>query len=278
MNYRNNLSGCMMYKSFIVPPISGYIISADEKKLAHILTLFNNLNRKLEGLPAERVSELIRTEAYDSCRLSEDRNVNPLSFSVSADNENADNIVKAVDYATEALNELPISTRLIRNIHYIICRSRDYDKKYRGEYRNSPTWIGRPGAGLSEAIFVPPVHEDMTAALSDLENYLNYSTDNVFVKAAVFHYQFEMIHPFIDGNGRTGRLLNTLFLADTGVLSHPVLLLSHTIARGYNSYCEEIQHVHETGDISVWIDYWLDVLTHSARYTIQTIENMDNYG
>lgn len=217
--------------------------------------------------------ELIRMEANDSWRLANDKPFNPFSFACGFDNVNVDNIVKATLYAEDALKDLPISTRLIRNIHYLICVGDDYDRKYRGEYRSSPIWIGKPGNGLSEASFVPPVAEDMNGAISDLENYINYSEDNVFVKAAVIHYQFEMIHPFIDGNGRTGRLINNLFLTESQTIPSPVLLLSHIIARDYNRYCSEIQYVNETGDISTWIDYWLETLKESNLYTLQILNH-----
>ena len=86
-----------------------------------------------------------------------------------------------------------------------------------------------------------------------------------------------MIHPFIDANGRIGRLLNILFLLANGVLSYPVLLQSHVIARDYNRYCNAIQYVNENGDISLWIKYWLDLMAESVKYTIQAIKNLDYY-
>lgn len=113
----------------------------------------------------------------------------------------------------------------------------------------------------------------MSEAITDLENYINYSEDNVFVKTAVIHYQFEMIHPFIDGNSRTGCLINNLFLTESRIIPSPVLLLSHIIARDYNKYCSGIQYVNETGDISAWIDYWLETLKESNLYTLQILKH-----
>lgn len=271
MNLRNNLSEKMMYKSFIPSLIENYQYSVNSSKLDKLTALFCELNTMLTALCEDKRFQLIRMEANDSWRLADNSPMNPFAFSL--DNENAENIVKATVYAEEALDELPVSTRLIRNIHYLICAGSDYDKKYRGEYRISPVWIGEPGKGLYDASFIPPVDEDLISAITDLENYINYSEDNVFVKAAIFHYQFEMIHPFIDGNGRTGRLLNNIFLTENGVLSFPILLLSHIIARDYNHYCTEIQRVNETGDISAWLTYWFDIMRKSVTYTIQVIKN-----
>lgn len=267
MKHRNNLSGALMYKSFIPESIEEFNFIVDQTRLQELSDLYNKLSDKISVLSDDDRLQLLKMEANDSWRLADDRWENPFSFTSNFDNQNVDNIVKATVYAAEAVDELPISTRLIRNIHYLICAGTDYDKKYRGEYRISPVWIGKPENWLSGAVFVPPVFEDMISAISDLENYINYSEENVFVKAAIIHYQFEMIHPFIDGNGRTGRLLNNLFLNENGVIPFPVLLLSHIIARDYNKYCSEIQYVNETGDISTWISYWLETLIESGSYT-----------
>lgn len=272
MNLRNNLSGPFRYKSFIPTPVEQYRFSADTTLLQDLEKLFGELYAMAQPLPEDEIRQFIRMESDDSWRLADDRPASPFSLAAPSDNVNAVNIFEATLYGMNALEELPVSTRLIRNIHYLICSGPDYDRKYRGEYRNSPVWIGAPGKGLQDADFVPPVADDMTSAITDLENYINYSDENVFVKSAVIHYQFEMIHPFIDGNGRTGRLLNNLFLTDNGVLPSPVLLLSHIILRDYNRYCDTLQYVNLTGDISPWITYWLKTLAESAGYTLRLIK------
>lgn len=302
----------MAYKSFIPTPVGEYQFKVDDAKLHKVAVAFKELNGLLPLLSEEERLQLIRMEANDSWKLADERPANPYSFAPGFDKENVDNIVRATVYGEEALEELPISTRLIRNIHYLICAGSGYDRKYRGEYRKSPVWIGKPGAGLAEAEFVPPVGDDMTAAIIDLDNYINYSGEGVlkgeiskdgsngevleleektskdgcdgevlegdlsedkvsrsevFVRAAVIHHQFEMIHPFVDGNGRTGRLLNNLFLTERGALSAPVLLLSHILLRDYNQYCAEIRRVNETGNLTAWISCWLDTLLDAATYT-----------
>jgi len=269
----------MKYKSFVPPKISEYSFDSDKTVLAELSAEFARLDKCIIDLSDDQRTRLIKTEAHDSWLLSKDTPSNPFSFSLFQPNENSENLAHATDYAVEAVTELPISSRLIRNVHYIVCQSPDYDKKYRGEYRTSPVWIGGVDAVLTDALFVPPVAEDMDFAITDLENYINYSPENVFIKAAVIHYQFEMIHPFERYNGIVGRIivLNILFLLANGVLSYPVLLQSHVIARDYNRYCNAIQYVNENGDISLWIKYWLDLMAESVKYTIQAIKNLDYY-
>lgn len=274
--YRTHLSGSKAFQSFIPPEIEDYnfIVSPNMKtKLDNLGRIFGELDSHLRTLSDDDVKRLVGLEARDSLRLASDVVSNPFAFNLAVDNTNEKAIVKATEYGAEAMDELPISGRLIRNIHYLVCEGADYDKKYRGDFRRSPVWIGRKGAGLTDAAFVPPVGEDTDRGIADLERHINYSDDNAFVKAAVAHYQFEMIHPFIDANGRVGRLLNTLILLQAGIISKPVLLLSHIIARDYNDYCERIQLVNTTSDIEIWVDYWLDILLQSSEYTTQVLTN-----
>lgn len=275
MNLRKNLSGRMSYQSFIPPKISEYEYVKDEAVTEELANMFAELKTLVSGLSKNEVRELVSMEAYDSWRLSEEKAENSFSLVSAKGNENADNIVKATLYGAGALDELPISTRMIRNIHYLICEGEDYDRKYRGEYRSSPVWIGDAGVSIANATFVPPVAEDMVTSISDLDNYINYGEANVFIKSAIIHYQFEMIHPFIDGNGRTGRVLNSLFLLENGAMAAPVLLLSHILSKNYNRYCNELQRVNETGDIAGWIRYWLATLMESAKYTLRVVKFSD---
>lgn len=172
----------MSYQSFIPPKISEYEYIGDDAVLSELAGLFAELKTMVGELPESEVRELVSMEAYDSWRLSEEKAENSFSLVSAKGNENAENIVKATLYGAGALDELPISTRLIRNIHYLICEGEDYDRKYRGEYRSSPVWIGNAGASIANAAFMPPVGEDMVAAISDLDNYINYGEANVFIK------------------------------------------------------------------------------------------------
>ena len=278
--FRTHLSGSKAFQSFISPEIEDYNLIVSPKiktKIDNLDGTFGELDRRLCSLSDDEVKRLIELEARDSLRLASDVVSNPFAFNLAIDNTNEKAIVKATEYGAEAMEELSISGRLIRNIHYLVCEGPDYDKKYRGDFRRSPVWIGRKDAGLTDAVFIPPLGEDMDRAIVDLEHYINYSDDNAFVKAAVAHYQFEMIHPFIDANGRVGRLLNTLILLQAGIISKPVLLLSHIIAHDYNDYCERIQFVNTISDIEIWVDYWLDILLQSAEYSIQVSDNGNAY-
>lgn len=183
--------------------------------------------------------------------------------------EDTDNLLKATLYAFRVKDELPLSGRLLKQCHYLLCQSEHYAKKYPGEFRTSPVWIGWNGSSLQNALFIPPVYEDMIKAISDLEHYIHYEEqENVFVRAALIHYQFEMIHPFIDGNGRIGRLLNLLFLAEKKVLSQPLLPLSYLLSRNAIRYYRQIQQVNETGAYEDWVHFFLTMLRDSARYCV----------
>ena len=186
--------------------------------------------------------------------------------------KDAVNLNEASVYALEALDELPLSGRLLRNAHYLMCRSERYEKKYPGEFRISPVWIGRKNEGLQQALFVPPVEEDLTASFAELERYIHYEeTEHVLVRAALIHYQFETIHPFIDANGRAGRLLNLLFLMDQGVLRQPVLQFSDILRRRPVAYYRQLQHVHDTGEYEPWVVFFLNALREAACATCRQI-------
>ena len=278
VKFRNNLSGSMSFKSFIPHKIEDYELIEDEKSnhlIAELHEVFAKLNHELVSVQDDIANALVVTEATDSWRLSENKPQNPFALYSYGDNKNVESIVRATDYGVSALVELPLSSRLLRNIHYLICAGTDYDKKYRGEFRKSPVWIGAEGCEMADALFIPPVVDDMIDAITDLENYINYSDNDVFVKAAIIHYQFEMIHPFIDANGRSGRLLNNLFLYEAGKLACPTLLLSHIIGYSYKEYCETMQSVNETSDINIWLRYYLTVLNESANYTLNKLRDMN---
>lgn len=272
---RKNLKGSMSFYSHIPCRMREYAITHDEwldRQLLALHRLFDELNDKMEHSDRQVIDDLITRESRDSWLLTSDKPGTSFSIMYSTDyNENEENIRRATAYAEDALSELPLSSRLFCNIHYMICGSSAYDKKYRGEYRTSPVWIGRQGCGISDAAFIPPVGEDMTEAIADLERFIHYNDYDVFVKAAMTHYQFEMIHPFIDANGRVGRIINTLFLYETGVLQKPTLLFSQAISESVGDYYNAIQHVNLTLDMDFWIRYFLSKLECGVEYTIHHI-------
>lgn len=276
MRCRNNLKGNLSFKSFVPPLMADYTISESpvvREAVKEIEASFAELNSRLQKGNETSFRKLMEDEARASYRLSEDKPKSFFSFEFTTGlNPNEENILRATDYGVEALTELPLSTRLIKNLHYLVCGSSDYDKKYRGEIRNSPVWIGAPGAMIETAVFIPPVDDDMKGALSDLDNFMNYSDLNPFVKAAMIHYQFEMIHPFIDANGRVGRILNTLFLYESHRLKQPILQLSEALSQNYTEYTDHIQIANETGDMEQWLLYFLSILSNASYLTSKRIQ------
>lgn len=174
------------------------------------------------------------------------------------------NYVDAMLYGLERLNTLPISLRLIREMHARLLQSGRGGEKSPGEFRQSQNWIGgtRPG----NALFVPPPVSELDACLGALEIFMHESASGLppLLKAGLLHVQFETIHPFLDGNGRIGRLLITLFLCVNGVLRSPLLYLSLYLKVHRSEYYRLLQQVRERGDWEAWLQFFLDGVTETA--------------
>jgi Fic family protein len=170
------------------------------------------------------------------------------------------NYVRAMDYGLERLADLPISVRLIREIHAELLRGTRGAHLTPGELRRTQNWIGPAGCTLTEATFVPPPPEEVPQALSDLERFLHSDAPELplLVKIGLVHAQFETIHPFLDGNGRVGRLLIAFLLCEREVLSKPVLYLSHYFRRYRSTYYELLQGVRTAGAWEEWLTFFLD--------------------
>jgi Fic family protein len=168
------------------------------------------------------------------------------------------NYVRAMNHGLARLPELPVSVRLIREIHAELMRGVRGGRLQPGELRTSQNWIGPAGCTLATATFVPPPHHAVPAALGDLESFL-YTADELppLVKIALAHVQFETIHPFLDGNGRVGRLLITFLLTERGVLHKPVLYLSHYFKQHRQTYYEHLQAVRDRGAWEAWLAFFL---------------------
>lgn len=182
------------------------------------------------------------------------------------------NYVRALEEGLERLSTLPISSRLICELHRLLLSDvrGGETTKTPGEYRRSQNWIGRPGATLAEATYVPPPPQEMQQALGDWENYLNAETQEpVLVKAAFLHYQFEAIHPFLDGNGRIGRLLVTLFLCSRQCLSQPLLYLSGFFDETRDDYYRLLLAVSQRGQWREWLEYFLRGVRQQAKAALR---------
>ena len=170
------------------------------------------------------------------------------------------NYVSALERGLERIKEIPISIRLIKELHATLLSDvrGGESTKTPGEFRRSQNWIGPPGCTLNEATFVPPPPADLLALLGQWESYLHADTpEPALVKAALMHYQFEAIHPFLDGNGRIGRLLITLFLCERGCLSQPLLYLSGFFDETRDDYYRHLLNVSRCGDWRGWVEYFL---------------------
>lgn len=168
------------------------------------------------------------------------------------------NYVDAMQYGLARLVELPVSVRLIREIHERLLRGIRGGRLTPGELRTSQNWIGPAGALLSDATYVPPPPDAVPAALSDLEKFLHEDGNlPLLVKVGVAHAQFETIHPFLDGNGRVGRLLITFLLTHGGVLHRPALYLSHFLKRHRQEYYDRLQAVRDRGEWESWLAFFL---------------------
>jgi Fic family protein len=168
------------------------------------------------------------------------------------------NYIKAMDYGIERLSSLPVSLRLIREMHAVLMEGVRGEHLTPGEFRRSQTWIGPLGSTLESARFVTPPVDEMHIALDELEKFIHASSDLPrIVQAALIHYQFEAIHPFLDGNGRIGRLLIILLITEWGLLSHPWLYLSAYFEAYRKEYYDHLLTVSQTGAWDAWLDFFL---------------------
>lgn len=184
------------------------------------------------------------------------------------------NYVKALNQAIVELETLPISSRLIKKTHEVLLDSVRGENKLPGEFRSSQNWIG--GNSLIDAVFIPPSHDLVNELMGDLENFLHNDHINVpaLIRIGIAHYQFETIHPFLDGNGRIGRLLITLFLVDQNILSKPLLYLSAFFEKNKSLYYDNLTHVRTKNDILQWLKYFLVGIAETAENATQTLSNI----
>ncbi len=176
------------------------------------------------------------------------------------------NYVRAMNLGLERLATLPLSLRLLREIHAELLRDTRGGERTPGEFRRSQNWIGPAGCTLVEASFVPPPPEAALAAMGDLERFLHDESPlPILVRAALVHAQFETIHPFLDGNGRLGRLLVTFLLCAKGILRQPVLYLSYDFKRRRQEYYDRLQAVRERADVEGWVRFFLEGVRDVAR-------------
>ncbi len=283
--YVSNLFGDAEYKSFLpskLPPV----IEIDEEMVALLvkankqLSILENLTAHIPNM-ALFVSMYVRKEALMSSQIEGTQTtledvLNP-SIQQNANKDVADviNYVKATEFSIERLKTLPLCNRLIKETHSVLMQGVRGQEKCPGEFRISQNWIGGMGSSLKNARFVPPNPEDMKECMSDLEKYINSNDLDCLIQSALIHYQFETIHPFLDGNGRIGRLLITLFLMEKKALSSPALYISYFLKKNRIEYYDRMMEVRLKGNYEQWIKFFLSAVIESATDALDTILELD---
>lgn len=188
--------------------------------------------------------------------------------------EEVQNYIKALETSILSLEELPFSSRLIRETHKVLLQGVRGATKQPGEFRSSQNWIG--GASINDAIFVPPVHTSIPELMGDIENFLH--NENLYLpellKIALVHYQFETIHPFLDGNGRVGRLLIPLYLVSKSILKKPILYLSDFFENHRKLYYDNLMNVRTENNINQWFKFFLVGIIETAKKGIFTFDKI----
>ena len=286
--YVKNLNGALSYKSFkpsllpINPPIE-----IDNKILNTLNDAYSSIG-KLNGIATKIpninlfISMYIKKEALLSsqiegtqCTLENILNPN-VDKNTNMDVKDVVNYIKAYEYSIEQLNKIPICSRLLKGAHKILLQNTRGEEKEPGSFRRSQNWLGGRGSTISNARYIPPNVDDMNDALNNLDNFINEDKGNILINAALIHYQFETIHPFLDGNGRIGRLLIVLYLINKKVLDTPALYVSYYLKNHRIEYYDRMTYVRETGNYEQWVQFFLEALLESCNDAITSINKMDD--
>jgi Fic family protein len=279
------------YKAFQPTPLPPEAPLSQDEELIYLLGQATHAIGKLSGLsavipdPDLFVYLYVRKEALLSSQIegtpcSLEDILNPDAETISEnlkpqDIEEVSNYVKAMNHGLTRLARLPISTRLIKEIHSTLMLGVRGSAKTPGEFRRSQNWIGRPGANLMTAEFVPPPPDNVDHLMSDLEKFV-HRVDRIppLVKVALIHAQFETIHPFLDGNGRLGRLLITLLLVHWKVLDKPLLYISYYFKSNRTEYYARLTDIRLRGDWEAWIKFFLRAVYESAEMGTQSAKEI----
>jgi Fic family protein len=273
------------YRAFIPNPLPPKPPITMDEKLQDLLSKADMLIARLDGmgyiLPNVNlfISMYVRKEALLSSQIEgtqasfEDifefeRGEKPENIN---DVEEVSNYIKALNNGISRLESFPMSLRLIKEIHAVLMKGVRGGEKNPGEFRKSQNWIGPAGGTLNDATFIPPPPHEAEKAMGSLEKYMHESRYLlILVNCALIHYQFETIHPFLDGNGRLGRLLITFYLYWKEVLQKPLLYLSYFFKKYRQEYYDRLNMVRENGDYEQWVAFFLRGIIETADSAIQT--------
>ena len=188
--------------------------------------------------------------------------------------QEVNNYVNAMNYAIERLAQLPLSSRLLKETHNILLDNARGKHKLPGEFRSSQNWIG--GASITDAVFVPPPFHEVNRLMGDLETFIHNDDISVphLIKIAIAHYQFETIHPFLDGNGRIGRLMITLYLISNKIIDKPILYISDFFEKHKGLYYDNLMLVRRTNDLTQWIKFFLEAVDQTSRNASQSLQQI----
>ncbi len=285
--FKSNLSGEMEYKSFVPTPLPPNPPIEFSQDTVNLLVQANKSIAVLESISTHIpninlfVSMYVRKEALMSSQIEgtqatlEDVLDPTIDANANRDVKDVVNYINATEFAVNRLHDLPLCNRLIREIHAVLMSGVRGQEKNPGEFRTSQNWIGGQGSILKNARYIPPSPSDMVDAMSDLEKYINAEDDtDILVRTALIHYQFETIHPFLDGNGRVGRLLITLFLMEKGLLTTPALYISYFLKKNRVEYYDRMTEVRTSGNYEQWVKFFLQAVLESSKDAILTIEKL----
>lgn len=274
------------YRAFLPEPLPPVPPIRLEGNLQSLLSLADRALGRLDGSiqtlpnPDLFVFMYVRKEAVLSSQIEGTQSslqdllsaeAKMFSPDLPSDVDEVVNYVNAMNHGLQRLRDLPVSVRLIKEIHERLLHGVRGARLTPGELRTSQNWIGSGGCTLSEATFVPPPPHEVPAALGDLENFLHSGSDlPQLVQIGLAHVQFETIHPFLDGNGRIGRLLITFLLCQREILLKPVLYLSHFFKRHRSEYYERLQAVRDHGQWEEWLEFFLRGVSEVSREATET--------